>query len=540
MKHKIQLNQIKTSITEIHSHKLYYILISIGFILFFSTRLYNLSINPPGIHVDEAGMAYDAWSLVQFGVDRYLISFPVYFINFGGGQNALYTYLTAILFKLFGFSYALIRVPAFFNSLFIMVFGAKLVQRYFGKYSYYVPMFILLLGILPYFIMASRIGLESNLMLGTSTLMLYLLSKAIDTEKIKDYLIAGFFAGIILYSYAISYMILPIYFSVVFLILVLIGKTKFKQVLVFGIPLFLMSLPLLTMLFINAKGLPSISIGLVTIPKLLTFRSAEITTQYILQNMRNIIKVTLFNDWLVYNTLPKFLTLYWISIPFVVLGALEGIRHVLITIRNRSMNVFVLIWLHALSIAFVGLFIGGNGPNANKLNSIFFPLVFFILVAIDSIQNWMTKINHGKLLKSGFKAGLLLIYTFNFFSFITYYFKTYPNEMKYPYLFAPVYDEVLEFIEQDQNLSQRIVYFENSHYQGYIYYLLSSRTNPYDFDITNNNTGHYELHYFYHDESYLDENCVYVVNKEDTKYMNFIESSNLFDKLEFEEHYIYY
>lgn len=65
-------------------------------------RLYRICEIPRGLHVDEVGMAYDAWSISQFGVDRYLKSFPVYLTNFGGGQSALYCYLTALLFKIGG------------------------------------------------------------------------------------------------------------------------------------------------------------------------------------------------------------------------------------------------------------------------------------------------------------------------------------------------------------------------------------------------------------------------------------------------------
>ena len=57
---------------------------------------------PYGIHIDEAGMGYDAWSLQKYHVDRWLNHFPVYLINFGGGQSALYAYLCAMFIKLFG------------------------------------------------------------------------------------------------------------------------------------------------------------------------------------------------------------------------------------------------------------------------------------------------------------------------------------------------------------------------------------------------------------------------------------------------------
>ena len=53
------------------------------FILAVIVRTYKISDIPFGIHLDEAGMCYDAWSLQKYHVDRWLNSFPVYLINFG-------------------------------------------------------------------------------------------------------------------------------------------------------------------------------------------------------------------------------------------------------------------------------------------------------------------------------------------------------------------------------------------------------------------------------------------------------------------------
>ena len=71
-------------------------------LLFAVTRLWMLADIPRGLHVDEAGMAYDAYCLANFGTDRYLKHFPVYLINYGDGQSAMYAYLAAICVKLMG------------------------------------------------------------------------------------------------------------------------------------------------------------------------------------------------------------------------------------------------------------------------------------------------------------------------------------------------------------------------------------------------------------------------------------------------------
>ena len=67
------------------------ILFTIILIIAIFTRLYRIDELPQGIHVDEAGIAYDAYCFANYGVDRYLNKMPVYMINFGLGQSALYT-----------------------------------------------------------------------------------------------------------------------------------------------------------------------------------------------------------------------------------------------------------------------------------------------------------------------------------------------------------------------------------------------------------------------------------------------------------------
>ena len=49
-------------------------------------------------------------------------------INYGGGQSALYTYLAALLIKIFGFSLTVIRLPALIFSILYMVFGFLLTK----------------------------------------------------------------------------------------------------------------------------------------------------------------------------------------------------------------------------------------------------------------------------------------------------------------------------------------------------------------------------------------------------------------------------
>src|SRR5699024_8620489 len=102
---------------------------------------------------------YDAMSLSKYGVDRYLYSFPVYLINFGGGQNALSTYLVTILFKIFDNNLFVLRLPAAIIGIISVVCTFKILKNNKNSLVGLIGAFLML--IMPFFIMKSRWGLES-------------------------------------------------------------------------------------------------------------------------------------------------------------------------------------------------------------------------------------------------------------------------------------------------------------------------------------------------------------------------------------------
>ena len=50
-------------------------------------RLIYIDIYPVGLNQDEASSAYDAWSIMNYGLGRNNESYPVHFIAWGSGQN---------------------------------------------------------------------------------------------------------------------------------------------------------------------------------------------------------------------------------------------------------------------------------------------------------------------------------------------------------------------------------------------------------------------------------------------------------------------
>ena len=61
-------------------------------VILFFTVILRFGEIPAYIGVDEAGMAYDAFCLAEYGTDRYENSYPLYLTNFGQGQSSLCAY----------------------------------------------------------------------------------------------------------------------------------------------------------------------------------------------------------------------------------------------------------------------------------------------------------------------------------------------------------------------------------------------------------------------------------------------------------------
>jgi len=219
------------------------------FVLIVAILLFRLGEVPCGLHVDEAGLAYDAISLVKSGVDRYLYTHPLYFINFGGGQSALYTYLATIVIKLFGFSITNIRIPAVILSLVSAFLFSLSIKREKGQIPALISLFLFL--VLPFSIMHSRWALECYLLFPMLIISCFFLKLSFDKKRWYLFFIAGIFFGITLYTYAMSYLILPLFLAILFLYAIFTKQIKISNLFAFGIPLFILTVPLLLMLAIN-------------------------------------------------------------------------------------------------------------------------------------------------------------------------------------------------------------------------------------------------------------------------------------------------
>lgn len=452
-------------------HYLYILLWVILLIGFCLTRVVNLMELPKGYHIDEAGMAYDAWCLSQYGVDRYLKSWPVYLTNFGTGQNALYTFLCAGLFRIFGWHDFLIRVPSVFFSLLNLIFGIKIAQKIYTKESYLPFAVGGLLVICPCFILMGRMGLESYLMLGMSTVFLYFFMDALESGKYRNYFFAGAMGGLVLYTYAPSYIILPLFLVLSLLYCVRMGKGSWKKWGAMAVSMGILAAPLIAVQIVNIFDLPEMKWGIFTITKLGFYRIGELERfdpKYLLRALNSIF----VGDPLPYNSIPGIPNLYGKTFALFILGLICVIAKIFLSVKKCRWHLISFIFFWFFSVLLFGSHIAEC--NVNKINGIYFSVV---LIAIEGIwvlwkvRSWIPK---------GGCCLLAFIYCWGFIRFGQYYYGgTYTlDNQNMPYFDITV-KEGITYIDEDPLLSRRVTYMaENG-----IYFAMSTLISPYELRI---------------------------------------------------------
>lgn len=481
------MDKIKEIIKKIYIEKIAFLMILLVAIF---VRFYKIGDIPQGLHVDETGMAYDSFCLANFRVDRYLNHLPVYLINFGGGQSALYAYLSAIFVKLFGLGIMQVRMPAFILNILAIIASYFMVKKHVGKKS--ALLFMALFAITPWNIMASRWGLDCNLLAPLSVISICFLLKA---EKIIDYIIAGMLFGITLYTYALSYLIIPIFLVFTLSYMLYNKKITIKKIIIFGIPIIIFAIPLLLMILVNNGYINEIK-GFITIPKLPEYRGNEISVSKIKDNFL-LINNLFTNDDLVYNALPEFGTLYKIGVPLTIAGIFIELYHFIKNIKNKKFEINSIVFILFISVFICMLLI--DTPNINRANAIYFPLIFFTYTTIKLIY---------KRYKSIFVI-IIIIYIFYFIKFEKFYFTEYNQKYNNQPYFENDLMIAINIVNSRENFKDKKIDIYTLSAEPYIYVLYLTQMSPYEFNLEKDNANNFDKYVFNSTE--INENSVYII-----------------------------
>lgn len=491
-----------------------YIGMAVLTLLFFATRLYGFGSVPAGFHIDEIGASYDAQCIAHYGVDRYMVRFPVYFQNFGAGQNALYTYLAALVFKFTAFSpkkFRFIAVVCGFAALFcVWMISKKAFEE--KRFSLTAPF---IWCVMPVILMSERWGLESYLFLSFTAVFICLLCYASIGKTPVLWVLSGAAAGLTLYTYGISYIVIPIFLIIVYVYLLWLGRVKLKETLLFAIPLLLLAAPLVIEQLVTAELLPEFSFLLTDFKRMKFSRVGEYGFKYFSKNLKDI-GIFFTNDFLPYNGSARFGTMLYVSIPFIILGLFVCLFKAAKTIKRRRFDFSVLLMIF-FTVSFVSSLCMVQ-LNINRVNEVYFAFVFFAAYGINYL--W-----------SKFKPApvvVVVLYLIFFIPFCRYYYGG-----EYNADIAADESGVL-FYNTDLGVAVKTLsdYYEgekqvniisNDAEERHILIADFCGTSPYEFDKNYSTAGNYYIGL--PDELDISGDTVYVIGKNLSHIANYLESA---------------
>ena len=340
-----------------------------------AVRLVWLGDVPLGLNQDEAAIGYEAWALLEHGMSRHGYPYPVHFVSWGSGQNALYAYLAMPFIEFLGLTVLAVRLPQAIlgvAALFAMyAVGRRLVDGRFALCALFV------LAISPWHIMLSRWGLESNLLPVLVLSAFALLLRGL--ERPRCIVPAFVVLSLGLYAYATAYVFVPLF---TLGILAYGWRRHFADLRHWAVGLAAMALvavPIGLFLIVNLFDLPAIKLPLLSIPRYtgdtrLVSESvffADDPFGELLHNARLVFNILVVDGHTsyVHNALPEFGYFYHpAGLCITLAGACFMAWHLISGRRPR--NLLVMVWLGAAVVTATL-----TAPHLQRLNLVFFPLL---------------------------------------------------------------------------------------------------------------------------------------------------------------------
>lgn len=499
--------------------------------LAFLLRAFRLTAIPNIIHIDEAALGYNAWCLSHFGVDRYLNELPVYPQNFYGGQSPLYTYLVSLFILTIGrgnLSIFIVRLPGLVFSMLVVIFSVKTVRLIFDSRRLALAC-AFLVSVFPYFIMHGRLGFDCNLMLGCCVMAMYSLAKYAATGRLSRLCVCGAAFGLIMYSYATAYILVPIYLFLAALYLLFVRKLTLPRTLLWAACVIVSSLPILLFIFSLLLKLEPFSFLCFHVYPVAAERITDVGVGNFWENVWLSIQTTLFHGKLIMDSIPKYGTMYGLSVPFIVTGFFVSFYHLCNSLRTRRFHYSALFFLFYLSCLITMGFI--EADEVYRANFFFTAYVYFLILGISSVLRLLQSY------RQVFAAALGGAYLLWALSFARYYFGiyeivSYPNSL----YFIPA-TEAVSFAENE--LSAETIYIDSMGFQEI--QLFFSPISPYEWAGLRTEEGYGRYRF---NVNYLTPIAVtdaYLTRKENAEFINTINSFEIpHETIEYENYYLFY
>ena len=490
----------------------------------FIIRMIGLGSVPTGVNQDEAMAAVDALALSKYGTDRFGMQLPVHFTAWEYGQmSVLLSYCMIPFIKLFGFTTFAIRLPMVLASVMGVALMYLISKKFFSvNVSLAVMAFA---AINPWNFMQSRWSLDCNLFPHVFLLGFYLLLCGL--EKRRYLYLSMVFFGLTFYCYGIAVYTVPVFLFVYAAWCLWQKEFTFKEVLI-SVGIFLaVALPEILVMVINMFGLKTINTPLITIPYFPdSIRSNDIlflnfSFHQLGRNALSMLKQAFLQrpDYL-FNALPRFGTLYHLSIPFTFFGIVMFVVRFFTQKDKRQKTLDLSMCGYLIMGIWAGLIT--FEVNVNRINIIFYPLMFFTVYGIYCLIKVLPRI--AVYLRNGF----IIAYAILTICFLNQYFTDFARDIQTMFNV-----DFLKIIKEADSLEQYDTLYVSSHVGWQINYKMSEILTQYACEIdalyyqelTNETGGRqllpYSERYHFVDIAYLngfDPNVLYVVHRNDLQY----------------------
>lgn len=135
-------------------------------------RVWHINQAPATIGFDEAGLGYNAYSLMLTGRDEHGFKYPISLKSFGDFKPAMYSYLTIPFIKVFGLNNLSLRMVSALSGV-ILAFFVYLIFGIYTKDERYRLAGLLMALMQPWSLHFSRVALETNLSATFFTMGMY-------------------------------------------------------------------------------------------------------------------------------------------------------------------------------------------------------------------------------------------------------------------------------------------------------------------------------------------------------------------------------
>ena len=360
-----------------------------------AVRFFRFPQVPGGLNQDGAMGAVDAKALGDYGTDRFGTFLPAHFKAWGYGQmSVLLSYLSVPFIRVLGLNKLAMRLPLLIVSL-TGIWGVyRIVAAVHGRNAAGIALFLTAMN--PWHFMQSRWALDCNLFPHMFILGFCFLVNGL--RKKKSLYISMLFFALCMYSYGVSFYMVPFFLLAAALLLLRVKKVTGRECMVCILIYFGISWPVYGTMLINFMKWETVSLPFVTMPYFEeSIRSGDILFfaedmgEQLLINLKALLRVVFWQrEDLPWNSMKEFGTMYQCTMPFILLGGVLVFRRAINrgtwTEQRIGAGLLCAFWFFGI---LTGLLI--NSVNVNRINIIFYVHIIFAAVGIEfAVRKWKT------------------------------------------------------------------------------------------------------------------------------------------------------